>query len=53
MPDPHDLVVSRASAAANASRVIEVDCDHFSYLEHPVVQTFLTEYVFNSEDLTW
>jgi pimeloyl-ACP methyl ester carboxylesterase len=40
--ETHDLVVSAASAApARAARSETVDCDHFSYLEDPKVQSHL------------
>lgn len=43
MPDPHDLVVTRESAAGTAARVIDVECDHFSYAAQPVVRQFITD----------
>ena len=45
MPDPHDLVVTRESAAGRAARVIDVECDHFSYMAQPAVRQFITDTV--------
>jgi hypothetical protein len=45
MPDPHDLVVTRESAAARATTVLEVECDHFSYMTKRAVGQFITDTV--------